>query len=124
MPLSITCAGVKRLLFIGFGIEPQSNAHLIEGHVDLVGMNLDFCDYGEGKRTQVLRIEILPAGGKPRSLVEKRLLCDGVRPTALDSVQHDDRISEPCAYPASNESLDMSGRNALAPLRCLIVSSQ
>ncbi len=122
MPFSIISAGVSRLLFIGLGIQPQGNAHLIERHVDPVGMNLDFCDHGEEERTQVLRIEILPAGGKPRRLVQKRLLGNGVGATTLNCVQHGDRISEPCAYPASDQSLDMSGRNALTPLRRLIVS--
>jgi hypothetical protein len=42
----------------------------------------------------------------------------------LNNLSPEWQASEPCAYPASNESLDMSGRNALAPLRCLIVSSQ
>jgi hypothetical protein len=39
---------------------------LIERHVDPVGMYLDFCHHCEEKRTQVFRIEMLPAGGKPR----------------------------------------------------------
>jgi hypothetical protein len=124
MLLSIVFAGESGLLFIGLGIQPQGNAHLIECHVDPVGMNLDSCNQGEEKGTQVLRIEILPAGGKPRSLVQKRLLGNGVRATTLNCIQHGDRISEPCAYPASNQSLDMSGRNALTPLRRLVVSGQ
>ncbi len=123
MPFSIISAGVSRLLFIGLGIQPQGNAHLIECHVDPVGMNLDFCDHGEEKRTQVVRIEILPAGGKTRSLVQKRLLGNGVGATTLNCIQHGDRISEPCVYPAGDQSLDMSGRYALTPLRRLIVSS-
>ena len=104
MLFSITSAGVSRLLFIGLGIQPQGNAHLIECHVDPVGMNLNFRDYGEEKRTQVLRIEILPAGGKPRSLVQKRLLGNGVGTTTLNCIQHGDRISEPCAYPAATRA--------------------
>ena len=116
MPFAIISAGVSRLLLI-LGIQPQGNAHLIERHVDPVGMNLDFCDHGEEERTQLLRIEILPAGGKPRRLVQKPLLGNGVGPTTLNCVQHGDRISEPCADPASDQSLDMSGRNALTPPR-------
>ena len=117
MLFSITSAGVNRLLFIGLGIQPSGNAHLIKCHVDPVRMNLNFRDYGEEKRTQILRIEILPAGGKPRSLVQKRLLGNGVGTTTLNCIQHGDRISEPRAYPVRNQSLDMSGWDALAPLR-------
>jgi hypothetical protein len=97
MPFSIISAGVSTLLFIGLGIQPQGNAHLIECQVGPVGVNLDFCHHGEEKRTQVLRIEILPAGGKLRSLVKKRLLGNGVGATTLNCVQDGNRISEPCA---------------------------
>ena len=93
---------------------------MIECHVDPVGMNLDSCDHGAENRTQLLRIELLPAGGKPRRLVQKPLLGNGVGPTTLNCVQHGDRISEPRADPARDQSLDMSGRNALAPPRRLI----
>ena len=103
------------MLFIGLGIQPQGNAHLIECHLDPVGMNLDFCDHGKEERTQVLCIEIQPAGGKPSSLVQKRLLGNGVGATTLNCVEHGDRVSEPCAHPASDQSLKMSGRNALTP---------
>jgi hypothetical protein len=114
---------VSRLLLIGLGIQPQGNAHLIECHVDPVGMNVDFCDHGEEKRTQVLRVEILPAGGKPRSLVQKRLLGNGVGATTLDGVQNGNGIGEPCAYAVSDQSLNVGGRDALTPLRRLNVSS-
>ena len=83
---------------------------------------MNSCDYGAEDRTQLLRIEILPAGGKPRRLVQKRLLSNGIGPTTLDCVQHGDWIGEPCAYPARNQSFDMGGRNALAPLRCFTPS--
>ena len=106
MLFAIISASLSRLRFIGLGIQPQGNAHLIECHVDPVGMNLDFADQGEEKGTQVLRIEILPAGGKPRGLAQKRLLGNGVGATALNGVQHRDRISEPCVYPASNQSVN------------------
>ena len=55
----------------------------------------------------MLRIEILPAGGKSCSLVQKRLLGNGVGTMTLNCVQHDHRIGEPCAYPASDQSLNM-----------------
>ena len=87
-------------------------------------MNLDLCNHGAEKRAQMLDIEILPASDKPRSLVKKRLMANGVGPTILDCVQHGDRISEPCADPASDQSFDVSGRNALTPRRRLIVSGQ
>ena len=121
MPFSIIIRRGEQVAVDPLGIQPQGNAHLIECHVDPVGMNLDFCDHGEEKRTQALRIEILPAGGKPRRLVQKRLLGNGVGAMTLNCIQHGDRISEPCAYPASDQSLDMSGRDALTPLRRLIV---
>ena len=123
MPFSNISVGASGLLFIGLGIQPQSNAHLIECHVDPVGMNLDFCHHGVEKGTQVLRIEILPAPGKPRRLVQKRLLGNRVRATTLNRVQHGDRISKPSAYTAGDQSLDMSGRDALTSLRRLIVTS-
>src|SRR6516162_7366024 len=113
--------GASGLLLVGLGIQPQSNTPLIECHVDPVGMNLDFCDHGEEQRTQVLRTQILPAGGKPRSLVQQRLLGNGFRPNTLNCVQHGHGISEPRAYAASNQSLDMSGWNALTSLGRLIV---
>ena len=116
MPFAIISAGVSRLLLI-LGIQPQGNAHLIERHVDPVGMNLNSCDHGAEDRAQLLRIEILPTGGKPRCLVQKPLLGNGVGATTLNGVQHGNRIGEPCADPASDQSLDMSGRNALALLR-------
>jgi len=68
MLLSITC-GVSRLPFIGLGTQIQGKAHLVERQADPVGMNLDARDEGEEKRAKVLRTEIVPAGGKPRSLV-------------------------------------------------------
>ena len=97
-------------------------AQLIEHQVDPVGTNLDFCDHGTEKSAHMLDIEILPAGGKPRSLVQKRFLGNGVGSTTLNCVQHSDRIGEPCAYPASDQSLDMDSRDALTPIRRLIVS--
>ena len=84
------------------GIQPQGNAHLIERDVDPVGMNLNFCDHVPEDRTQLLRIEFLPGGGKPRSLVQKPLVGSRVGSTALDSVQHRDRIGKPSADPGSN----------------------
>ena len=60
-------------------------------------MNLDFCDHGTEKSAQLLDIEILPAGGKPRGLVQKRFLGNGVGSTTLNCVQHGDRIGKPCA---------------------------
>ena len=77
MLFAIISAGVSRLLLI-LGIQPQSKAQLIERQVDPVGMNLDFCDHGTEKSAQLLDIEILPAGGKPRRLVQKRFLANGV----------------------------------------------
>ena len=69
MLLWITSGGVSRLPFIGLGTQTQGKAHLIERHVDSIGMNLDARDEGEEKRADILRTEIVPAGGKPRSLV-------------------------------------------------------
>ena len=96
---------------------------MIERHVDPVGMNLDFCDHGAENRAQPLRIEILPGGGKPRRLVQKPLLGNGVGPMTLNCVQHGDRISEPTADTAGDQSLDMRGRKALTPLVALSSSS-
>ena len=47
------------LRLIGLGIQPQGNAHLIEGQFDPVGMNLNSCDHGAEDCTQLLRIELL-----------------------------------------------------------------
>src|SRR6516164_10903859 len=87
-------------------------------------MNFNSCDHGAEYRAEVFGVEILPSGRKPCSLVQKPLLGNRVGPTTLDRIQHCDRIAEPCAYPASNESLDKSGRKSLAPLRPFILSSQ
>ena len=64
MLFAIISAGVSRLRLI-LGIQPQSKAHLIERQVDPVGMNLNSCDHGAENCTQLLRIELLPGGGKP-----------------------------------------------------------
>ena len=122
MLFAIISAGVSRLLLI-LGIQPQSKAQLIERQVDPVGMNLNSCDHGAENCTQLLRIELLPGAGKPSRLVQKTLLGNRVGPMALNCVQHGDRISEPRAYPARDQSLDMRGRNALTPPRRLIASS-
>jgi hypothetical protein len=98
MLFSIMSAGVSVLLLV-LGIQPQDNAHLIECQVDPVGVNLNFCHHGEEEHTQALRIEILPAGGKQSSLVQKLLLGDGVGAMTPNCVQHGHRISEPGAYP-------------------------
>jgi hypothetical protein len=124
MPFSITFASLSKLLSIGLGTQPQGNAHLIECQIGPVGVDLDFRHHSEEKRAQVLRIEILPAGGKPRSLVKKRLLGNNVGATTLNCVQDGNRVSEPCADPASNQSLDMSGRNALPPVGRLVADQQ
>ena len=113
MPFSVISAGVSGLPLI-LGIQPQGNAHLIECYVDPVGMSLNSCDHGAEDRTQALRIELLPVAGKPRSLNQKRLLGNGVGTTTLNRIQHGDGISEPGAYTASDQSLNISGRNALA----------
>ena len=69
MLLLITFRGVSRLPFIGLSTQTQGKAHLVERQVDPVGMNLDAREEGEEKRAELLRTEIVPAGGKPRSLV-------------------------------------------------------
>ena len=120
MLLWVTSDGVGRLRFIGLGTQTQGDAHLIERHVDPVGMNLDARDKGEEKPAEILRTEIVPAGGKPRSLVQQLLLCNGVGVTALDGVEDGDRIGEPCAYTAGDQSLDVGGRDALAAFVALL----
>src|SRR6516164_4862597 len=86
-------------------------------------MNLNSCKHSAEHRTHLLRIQILPGGGKPRSLVQQRLLGDGFRPNTLNCVQHGHGISEPSAYSVGYESLNISGRDALTSLGRLIVSS-
>ena len=111
MPFSIAFAGASRLYLI-LGIQPQGNAQLVECHVDPVSMNLDFCDHGKEKCTQVLRIEILPAGGKPRSLVQKRLLADGIGAMTLNLVFADDIAAKVGAAKAvANASVTNAKRN-------------
>ena len=45
----------------------------------------------------MLRIEILPVGGKSCSLVQKRLLGNAVGTMTLNCVQHDHRIGDTLA---------------------------
>jgi hypothetical protein len=59
----------------------------------------------------VMTVRLTP---KPRSLVQKRLLANSVGATTVNCIQHGDRISKPCACPASDQSLDVGGRDALA----------
>jgi hypothetical protein len=42
----------------------------------------------------------------------------------LNRVQHGNGIGQPRAYPAGDQSLDVSGRKPLASLRCLFASGQ
>ena len=87
-------------------------------------MNLNSWDHGAKDRTQLIRIELLPGGGEPRSLVQKPLLGDRLGPMTLNCIQHGNGISDPRADPANNQSLDMGGRNALAPPLRLNASGQ
>ena len=123
MPCAIISAGVNRLRLI-LGIQPQGNAYLIERHVDPVGMNLNSCGHGVEDRAQLLGVDLLPGGGEPHRLVQKPLLGNSVRPATLDRVQYGDRIGESRADPVSNQSLDLSGRNALTPPLRFSASSQ
>jgi hypothetical protein len=68
MPFAIISAGMGWLVFI-LGVQPQGNAHLIQCHVDPVGMNLNSCKHSAEHRTQLLGIEILPSGDELRRLV-------------------------------------------------------
>lgn len=110
MLLWVTSAGVGRLPFIGPGTQTQGKAHLIERHVDPVGMNLDARDKGEEKRSEILRTQKVPAGGKPGSLIQQLLLFNGVGVTALDGVEDGDRIGEPARIrPVTRASILAAG---------------
>jgi hypothetical protein len=123
MPFASISAGVSRSLLVFFGIEPQGNAPLIEPHVDPLGMNLNCRDHGADDCAQMLGVEILPTGRKPRRSVQKPLLGNGIGPMTLNRVQNGDWVGEPRADPGRNQGLDVGGRNALTPLRRLIALS-
>jgi hypothetical protein len=58
--LSVVASGLSKLPLI-LAVQPHHYAHLIECHIDPVGMDLNSCDDGAEDRMQLLGIEILPS---------------------------------------------------------------